>query len=223
VATSVLIVDDDAMVRAGLRLVLSADPTLSVAGEAGNGREAVESVRRAEPADRPDVILMDLQMPVLDGIAATAELRRLPAAPPVLILTTFQLDDRVLLALQAGASGYLLKDTNPIDIARGVHVAASGGSVFSASIAERLVRQAGPDPETQRLAEDAAARLARLTDRERAVAEAVAEGKSNATIAAELFMSEPTVKTHVSRALAKLGADNRVQIALAVYTARGRR
>jgi len=219
-ASSVMIVDDDAMVRTGLKLVLSADPALSVVGEANNGRDAVAEVRRAGPDDGPDVVLMDLQMPVMDGIAATRELRRLPSPPTVLILTTFQLDEHIVDALRAGASGYLMKDADPGEIARAIHVAAGGGSVFSASVTERLVRRAGPDPDTQEAATAAAAKLATLTDRERAVAEAVAEGKSNATIAAEMYMSEATVKTHVSRVLTKLDAANRVQIALTVYNAR---
>lgn len=221
-AASVMIVDDDAMVRTGLKLVLSADPALTVVAEANNGRDAVAAVRRAGPADGPDVVLMDLQMPVMDGIAATAELRRLPSPPTVLILTTFQLDEHIVEALRAGASGYLMKDADPGEIARAVHVAAGGGSVFSASVTERLVRRAGPDPDARRAATEAGARLAGLTDKERAVADAVAEGKSNATIATDLYMSEATVKTHVSRVLTKLGAGNRVQIALVVYNARNR-
>jgi DNA-binding NarL/FixJ family response regulator len=209
--TEVLLVDDDAMVRTGLRMVLSADPTLRVVAEATNGRQAVAMVRDMAP----QVVLMDLQMPVLDGIAATRELRASGYTNPVLVLTTFQIDTYVVEALRAGANGYLLKDTAPEEIIRAVHVAAAGDSVFSAAITKRLVATIG-HPDSAATA-DARARLTRLTDREREVAEAVAAGGSNAVIAAELHMSEATVKSHVSRILAKTAAENRVQIALLVY------
>jgi DNA-binding NarL/FixJ family response regulator len=209
--TQVLLVDDDAMVRTGLRMVLSADPTLRVVAEATNGRQAVAMVRDMAP----DVVLMDLQMPVLDGIAATRELRASGYPNPVLVLTTFQIDTYVVEALRAGANGYLLKDTAPEEIIRAVHVAAAGDSVFSAAITKRLVATIG-HPDSAATA-DARDRLARLTDREREVAESVAAGSSNAVIAADLHMSEATVKSHVSRILAKTVAENRVQIALLVY------
>jgi DNA-binding NarL/FixJ family response regulator len=210
-----MIVDDDAMVRAGLKMVLSADPAIEVIAEAVNGQQALELLRQVEV----DLVMMDLQMPVMDGVAATRELRRRDGAPAVLILTTFQLDDYVVDALEAGATGYLLKDTRPEEIARAVHVAAAGDSVFSAAITEKLVSRIGShdtDPRTK----DARHRLAGLTEREYEVAEAVAAGSSNATIASAKYMSEATVKTHVSRILAKTGAENRVQIALLVYRAR---
>ncbi|HZE38456.1 MAG TPA: response regulator transcription factor [Stackebrandtia sp.] len=214
-STSVLLVDDDPMVRNGLRMVLRADPGIVVTGEAGNGRQAIDQTREL----RPDVVLMDLQMPVMDGVAATRELRRLPDPPAVLVLTTFHLDTYIVDALAAGAAGYLLKDIPPTEIARAVQLAAAGESVFSATVTQRLVqRVANPaaDPAT-RAARDA---LASLTEREREVAEAVAAGKSNATIASEMFMSEATVKTHVSRILTKTKSQNRVQVALAVYRSR---
>ncbi|MET8469139.1 response regulator transcription factor [Streptomyces sp. NPDC006422] len=211
--TSVLVVDDDAMVRTGLSMVLSVDPTITVVAEASGGAEAVGEATR----HHPDVVLMDLQMPEMNGVEAT---RRVLAAAPsvaVLMLTTFHLDTHVLDALQAGASGYLLKDVAPQELCHAIHLAASGESAFSATITRQLVAR------HTRTANDSAAKaqqtLEALTDRERAVAEAVAEGASNATIARALFMSEGTVKTHISRALTKTGLDNRVQLALLVFQA----
>lgn len=214
--TRVVLVDDDAMVRTGLRMVLAADPTIEVAGEATNGREALDVVRD----HLPDVVLMDLQMPVLDGVASIRELRARGDTVPVLVLTTFQVDTYVVAALRAGATGYLLKDTPPAELVRAVHVAAAGDSVFSATVTARVVSRLGA-PDDAATA-DARRRLARLTDRERQVADAVSAGSSNATIADDMHMSEATVKTHVSRVLAKTGAENRVQIALLVYTVRPR-
>jgi DNA-binding NarL/FixJ family response regulator len=212
VAVTVLLVDDDALVRTGLRMVLSGDPDLSVVGEAADGAQALTAAR----AVRPDVVLMDLQMPVMDGVESTRRLRRLDGPPAVLILTTFHLDSYVLDALTAGAAGYLLKDTAPRELARAVHVVAGGESVFSASVTEGLVRRLEPGDRARAARE----RLARLTERERAVAEAVADGRSNAAIAAALYLGEATVKTHVSRILAKTETENRVQIALLTYEAR---
>lgn len=213
--TSVLLVDDDAMVRAGLTMVLSADPTIAIAGEAAGGAEAVVAAIQ----HRPDVVLMDLQMPQMDGVEAT---RRLHAAVPssaVLMLTTFHLDTHVLDALQAGASGYLLKDVAPQELCHAIHLAASGESAFSATITRQLVARHTASSQVGTAGAAAQRALAALTDRERAVADAVAEGASNATIARALFMSEGTVKTHISRALAKTGLDNRVQLALTVFRA----
>jgi DNA-binding NarL/FixJ family response regulator len=215
--TSVLLVDDDPIVRAGLRMILSADPTVSVVGEASDGGDALTRIREAGP----DVVLMDLQMPVMDGVHATRAIRREAKAPAVLILTTFHLDHYVIDALNAGASGYLLKETPPTEIARAVHLAAAGESVFSAAVTERLVRRIDGPADTSDERGRAQAALADLTEREREVAESVAEGKSNSAIARQVFMSEATVKTHVSRILAKTGKDNRVQIALLIYNARG--
>ncbi|HJQ05086.1 MAG TPA: response regulator transcription factor [Nocardioides sp.] len=215
-AVRVLVVDDDALVRTGLRMVLSSDPGLELVGEAADGAEALTAAREL----RPDVVLMDLQMPVLDGVEATRRLQRLDQPPMVLVLTTFHLDSYVLDALEAGARGYLLKDTAPRELTRAVHVVAGGESVFSASVTEKLVRRLADGAPDGRV-EDARHRLAALTERERAVAEAVADGLSNASIGETLFLGEATVKTHVSRILAKTGAQNRVQIALLVYQARG--
>lgn len=214
-AVKVLIVDDDALVRTGLRMVLSSDPELAVVGEAVNGAEALTAARDL----RPDVVLMDLQMPVMDGVEATRQLGRMDEPPIVLILTTFHLDSYVLDALEAGARGYLLKDTAPRELTRAIHVVTGGESIFSAPITEGLVRRLADGSADQR-ADDARRRLADLTERERAVADAVADGLSNAGIAAALFMGEATVKTHVSRVLTKTGAENRVQIALLVYQSR---
>ncbi|MFJ5516770.1 response regulator [Streptomyces griseoluteus] len=212
--TSVLVVDDDAMVRAGLRMILSADRTLTIVAEAAGGAEAVVAATR----HRPDIVLMDLQMPEMDGVEATRRVRAAVPSVAVLMLTTFHLDTHVLDALQAGASGYLLKDVAPRELCHAIHLAASGESAFSATITRQLVAR------RTRTADDSAGAgaqrtLEMLTDRERAVAEAVAEGASNATIAKALFMSEGTVKTHVSRALTKTGLDNRVQLALLVFQA----
>jgi DNA-binding NarL/FixJ family response regulator len=216
--TSVLVVDDDALVRTGLRMVLASDDELHVVAEAANGAEALTAARDV----RPDVVLMDLQMPVMDGVEATRQLGRMAEPPAVLILTTFHLDSYVLDALEAGARGYLLKDTAPRELTRAIHVIAGGESIFSAPITEGLVRRLGGDGDDRR-SQDARRRLADLTDRERAVADAVADGLSNAGIAATLFLGEATVKTHVSRILTKTGAENRVQIALLVYESRSAR
>lgn len=213
-AVRVMLVDDDAMVRTGLRMVLSADPGLEIVGEATNGSEAVPMAHDL----RPDIVLMDLQMPIMDGVEATRRLHRSAEPPAVLVLTTFHLDSYVIDALEAGARGYLLKDTAPRELARAVHLAAGGESVFSASVTAGLVRQLGTDGGDART-DDARERLATLTEREREVAEAVAAGRSNADIATALFLGEATVKTHVSRILTKTGSANRVQIALLVYRA----
>jgi DNA-binding NarL/FixJ family response regulator len=215
VALTVMVVDDDALVRTGLRAVLAGDPDLVVVAEAADGAEAVATASTA----RPDVVLMDLQMPVMDGVEATRRLARSEEAPKVLVLTTFHLDTYVLDALDAGARGYLLKDTAPRELTRAIHVVAGGESIFSAQITEGLVRRLADGADDARALE-ARRRLADLTDRERDVADAVADGLSNAAIGASLYMGEATVKTHVSRILTKTGADNRVQIALLVYQSR---
>jgi len=213
-ALKVLVVDDDALVRTGLRMVLASDPELAVVGEAADGAAAVSACRQT----RPNVVLMDLQMPVLDGVQATRRIGRLEEPPAVLILTTFHLDSYVIDALEAGARGYLLKDTAPRELTRAIHMVAGGESVFSGPVTERLIHQLGKGDD--RRAARARDRLATLTERERAVAEAVADGLSNAAIAQTLFLGEATVKTHVSRILTKTGSENRVQIALLVYNAR---
>jgi len=210
----VLLVDDDALVRAGLRMILGSAEDLSVVGEAADGAQAVDAVRR----DRPDVVLMDVRMPLLDGLAATAAVTALPDPPRVLVLTTFDLDEHVFGALRAGASGFLLKDTPPRELIEAVRVVAAGEAMLSPTATRRLIGHfaaAGPDERRER----AVARLAALTAREREVLVAVGRGLSNADAGRELFMSEATVKAHVSRLLAKLGATNRVQVAMVAHDA----
>ena len=210
----VLLVDDDPLVRAGLAMILASASDLSVVGEAGDGHQAVQQVR----AHRPDVVLMDIRMPRLDGIAATAALRALPAPPDVLVLTTFQADAYVLDALRAGASGFLLKDTPPAEIIAAVRQVAGGGTSLSPSVARTLIDHVTQSAGLQRRAAAQAA-LATLSERERQVAVEVGRGRSNAEIAATLFLSEATIKAHVSRLLTKLDLNNRVQIALLVHDA----
>ena len=205
----VLLADDDALVRAGLRTILSAAGDLRVVGEADDGTAAVTAVRE----HRPDVVLMDIRMPRQNGIAATQAITALDNAPRVIVLTTFHLDEYVFGALQAGASGFLLKDTPPADIIRAVRLVAGGEAMLSPSATRALIDRFGADPEASRrtAAEQA---LKALTGREREVAAEVARGHSNADIAAHLYMSEATVKAHLSRVLTKLGAANRVQVAI---------
>jgi DNA-binding NarL/FixJ family response regulator len=211
---NVLLVDDDALVRAGLRVILSSAEDLFVVGEVDDGAGAVEAVR----THRPDVVLMDIRMPRIDGITATSALRKLNPAPQVIVMTTFQADQHVVAALRAGASGFLVKDTPPADIINAVRLVAAGDAVISPSVTRSLLSHFGSTEETQRH-RLAAQQLATLSDRERDVAAAIGEGASNAEIAAALFMSEATVKAHVSRLLGKLDASNRVQIAILVHDA----
>ena len=211
----ILLVDDDALVRSGLKLLLAGAPDLEVVGEADDGRGVLAAV----DAHRPDVVLMDLRMPQLDGIAATRLLRAQPRPPAVLVLTTFDADELVLGALRAGAAGFLLKDTPPAEIVRAIHSVHAGDGSLSPTVARRLIALVAGDAGQADRQEDARARLAGLSGREREVALAVGEGRSNAEIAAALHMSVATVKAHVSRLLAKLGLENRVQIALLVQEA----
>jgi DNA-binding NarL/FixJ family response regulator len=200
----VLVVDDDALMRAGLRGILSNDQAIEVVGEAADGRDAIYRTRLL----RPDVVLMDVRMPDLDGISATRKL--LDAFPDtrVVILTTFEQDDYIFGALRAGASGFLLKRTRPEELVAAVHTIAAGDSLLSPSVTsrviERMARQPGPDASHD-------ARLDELTPRERDVLELLARGLSNAEIAATLRIEESTVKTHVKRLLAKLRVRDRVQ------------
>jgi DNA-binding NarL/FixJ family response regulator len=210
----VLLVDDDALVRAGLRIILSSAEDLAVVGEADDGARAVAAVRE----HRPDVVLMDIRMAEMDGITATAALRRLPAPPQVIVLTTFQADEQVMSALRAGASGFLVKDTPPAEIINAVRLVASGDAIVSPSVTRTLLSHFGNAAASERH-HAAAQRLARLTDREREVAAAIGSGASNAEVAASLFMSEATVKAHVSRLFTKLDVANRVQIAIVVHDA----
>ncbi|MBO3741580.1 response regulator transcription factor [Actinoplanes sp. NEAU-H7] len=214
----VLIADDDPLVRVGLSLVLGAAPEIQIVGEAGDGAEAVELARRL----RPDVVLMDVRMPRTDGLAATAELRRDGPAPAIVVLTTFDTDENLLGALRLGANGFLLKDIAPTEILDAVRRAAAGESILAPSVVPRLIGYAvARDPESGGgRGGRASAVLDRLTEREREVAEAVATGRSNAEIGAELHMSVPTVKAYVSRLLDKLGCANRVQVAILVHESR---
>ena len=210
----VLLVDDDPLVRAGLAMIIASAGDLLVVGEAGDGLEAVDAVR----AHRPEVVLMDIRMPRLDGIAATARLRAMPTPPEVLVLTTFQTDAYVLDALRAGASGFLLKDTPPTEILTAIRQVAGGGTTLSPSVARTVIDHIAQSAGDERRA-SAEAALALVSDREREVAVEIGRGRSNAEIAAALFLSEATVKAHVSRILTRLDLNNRVQIAMLVYDA----
>lgn len=210
----VLLVDDDALVRGGLKIILSSAEDMEVVGEADDGARAVAAVR----SHQPDVVLMDIRMAEMDGIAATTALRRLDPAPQVIVLTTFHADDEVVGALRAGASGFLVKDTPPLDIINAVRLVAAGEAIISPSATRTLLAHFGDTHATARR-QDAAGRLAALTEREREVATAIGSGASNADVAAQLFMSEATVKAHVSRLLTKLDVSNRVQIAILVHDA----
>lgn len=216
----VLLADDDPLVRSALRLMLSGTDDIEVVAEAADGGEVTALVER----HTPDLVLMDIRMPTVEGIEATRILRGLPRPPEVVVLTTFQTDTYVVRALRAGAAGFLLKHTPPGDIVAAIRRAVAGEPVLSPSVTQRLIAQVVGDE--QPLGYDdpsprarARAQLGRLGDREREVAVAVGEGKTNAEIAAELYMSVPTVKAHVSHILAKLDLTNRVQIALTVYDA----
>jgi DNA-binding NarL/FixJ family response regulator len=214
--SDILLVDDDALVRSGLRLMLASAPDLTVVAEAADGTE----VEALVDTHRPDLVLMDIRMPGLDGLEATRLLRARPDAPEVVMLTTFTTDGYVLRALQAGAAGFLLKHTRPERIIEAVRQAAAGEPVMSP---EALTQLIGAVTETatpeQIAAPDARRRLSLLGEREREVALAVSHGNSNAEIARHLHMSVATVKSHISHILAKLDLNNRVQIALLVYRA----
>ncbi|MQY14116.1 Response regulator protein VraR [Streptomyces sp. RB5] len=205
-----LLVDDDPLVRAGLTLMLGGADDIEVVGEAADGAEVPSLVVRT----RPDVVLMDIRMPGVDGLTATERLRALPDAPEVIVLTTFHADAQVLRALRAGAAGFVLKDTPPAEIVDAVRRIAAGDPVLSPAVTRRLMAHAATAPRPA-----ARDRLGALSDRERDVALAVGRGHSNAEIAASLHLSVPTVKTHVSRVMAKLSLNNRVQLALLVHDA----
>ena len=211
----VLLVDDDALVRAGLKMMLAGAPQIQVAGEAEDGR----GVLRAVDLHHPDVVLMDIRMPHLDGIAATRLLRTQPRPPPVLVLTTFDADELVMRALQAGAAGFLLKDSAPADIVRAIEAVHAGDGTLSPAIARRLIALVAGDHGAAARQDQARQQLASLTAREHEVAVAVGQGHSNSEIASQLHMSLATVKAHVSRLLTKLNVPNRVQIALLVHDA----
>ncbi|MDV8020405.1 response regulator transcription factor [Rhodococcus sp. IEGM 1330] len=215
---TVLLVDDDALVRAGLSLILSSDPGIRVVGEAADGRSGIEAVHTLSP----DVVLMDVRMPVLDGLAATEMLRAEGFTAAIVVLTTFDTDEYLLRALRVGANGFLLKDTPPRNIVDAVHRVGTGESMLSPAAVGRLVAHWREQDARSHDSATARARtlLDSLTDREREVAGAVGSGKSNAEISAELYMSVATVKTYVSRILAKLECNNRVQIAIIVHESR---
>ena len=214
VSVRVLLVDDDPLVRAGLRMILATAADLEVVGEVDDGARAVAAVLK----HRPDVVLMDIRMPEMDGITATAAVRRLDSPPQVVVLTTFQADEQVMSALRAGAAGFLLKDTPPAEIMSAVRLVASGEAMLSPSVTRTLLSHLG-DAQASERRRNATQRLAMLTDREREVAVAVGSGASNAEVATSLFMSEATVKSHVSRLLVKLDVANRVHIAIVVHDA----
>jgi len=209
------IVDDDPLVRAGLALLLAGSSDIEVVAEGADGAEADALV----DAHWPDVVLMDIRMPKVDGLVATERLRARPNAPQVIVLTTFNADDHVLRALRAGASGFLLKDTPPRDIVRAIRTVAAGEAMLSPAVTRQLIEHVA-DPGAAARRAHARRQLDRLTEREREVALAVGQGSSNAEIGVALGMSVPTVKAHVSRLLTKLDLNNRVQIALLVHDSR---
>jgi DNA-binding NarL/FixJ family response regulator len=215
---SLAVVDDDPMVRAALGMMLGGSSGISVVAEAADGEEAL----RVVPGSGADVVLMDIRMPVRDGLSATEELLRTHPDLKIIVLTTFDTDDMVLRALRTGAAGFLLKDTKPARLVEAIRNVAAGQPMLSPSVTAQLIAAVTRDDTgtgTHDRARAARAVLAGLTEREREVAEGVARGLSNAEVAAELFMGVPTVKTHVGRIFAKLGVENRVQVAILVHDA----
>ncbi|MFP5415474.1 MAG: response regulator [Actinomycetes bacterium] len=206
----VVVADDQALVRGGFRVLVDSDPELQVVGEAADGLQAVERVL----AERPDVVLMDIRMPVMDGLEATRRIVESGVGTRVLVLTTFELDEYVFGALRLGASGFLLKDTPPADLLAGIRTVAAGDALLSPSVMRRLIEEfvARPEPFTaaQRELDD-------LTGREREVLALVARGWSNTEIAERIYVTTATVKTHVSRLLMKLGARDRAQLIVVAY------
>jgi DNA-binding NarL/FixJ family response regulator len=210
--TSVLVVDDQDLVRLGLRTLLDNEDDLTVAGEAADGLAAVAAARQS----RPDVVLMDIRMPGVDGLEAT---RRITADPEltdtrVIVLTTFEVDEYVFDALRHGASGFLLKDTSPADLLQAIRLVADGGALLSPSVTRRLISEFVQRPSRQRLPHPA---LGSLTEREREIVGLVGEGLSNDEIAERLTVSPATARTHVSRAMVKLGARDRAQLVVFAY------
>jgi DNA-binding NarL/FixJ family response regulator len=205
---SVVLADDDELIRAGIRLIIEQTNDIGVVGEAGNGREAVLQARR----ERPDVVLMDVRMPEMDGIEATRRITGLGEGPRVLILTTFELDEYVFDALQAGASGFLLKRSPPETLIEGIRTVARGEGLLSPSITRRLIEEF-----STRSTHKTDPRLELLSDREREVLVEMANGLSNEELSDKLFISENTVKTHVKRILTKLEARDRVQAVVMAY------
>ena len=206
----VLIADDQALVRSGFRMILEARDDLDVVGEASDGEHAIRLVEQV----RPDVVLMDVRMPGLDGVAATARLTGRPGAPRVIILTTYDLDEALYAALRAGASGFLLKDVRPADLVEAIRVVARGDALLAPSATRRLLDRFAATDVTPPAAPGA---LEQLTEREREVLMLLARGSANAEIAERLVVSEATVKTHVSSILRKLGVRDRVQAVVLAY------
>jgi DNA-binding NarL/FixJ family response regulator len=211
VSIRVLVVDDQALVRAGFSMIINAEPDLEVAGEAANGREAIDAVRRLVP----DIVLMDVRMPLMDGIEATRQLMNGESAVKVVMMTTFDMDEYVYGALHAGASGFLLKDVPPEQLVAGIRAVASGDALLAPSITRRLIEEFVRRPTQQVLQQPAT--VSRLTEREREVLQLMAQGLSNAEIAQAFVLSETTVKTHVARVLNKLGLRDRVQAVVFAY------
>lgn len=210
----VALVDDDALVRAGLKLILGGDPTIEIVGEASDGDE----VDRLVSASRPDIVMMDIRMPRVDGLTATTALLKRPDAPKVIVLTTFDADDLVLKALQLGAHGFLLKDTPPQRMVDAIHQVRRGEQSLSPSVVAQVVAAATQGVGGSRR-DEAMAELKELTEREYEVALAIGQGLSNAEIAKAHFMSIATVKAHVTRIFYKLAVTNRVQVAMKVHDA----
>ncbi|MCS3442246.1 MULTISPECIES: response regulator [Microbacterium] len=203
----VVLVDDQALFRAGIRMLLASQPDIDVVGEAGDGREAIELVR----ATRPDVVLMDIRMPVMDGLTATAEILTQPDPPRIVMLTTFDLDEAAARAIRQGASGFLLKDADPEFLLAAIRTVHSGSSVIAASATRELFAHFAEAPKP------VPAQFAALTDREREIFALAARGLSNSEIAAREYLSEATVKTHISRILTKLTLRDRVQLVVFAF------
>lgn len=208
--TRVLIADDDHLMRAGLVELLTVDPAIEIAGEAATGRQAVEQARRLGP----DVVLMDVRMPDLDGIAATRELTRAAPERRVLILTTFEQDDYIFGALRAGASGFMLKRARPEELIAAVHTIAAGDSLLSPSITRRVIDRMAQQPTPELANQD---KLGELTPREREVLQLTARGLSNREIASALTVEESTIRTHIKRILMKLDLRDRIQVVIFAY------
>jgi len=211
--TTVLIADDQGLVRAGLRKILEVEPDLVVVGEAFDGQQAVEAVARLDP----DVVLMDIRMPVLDGIEATRQIVAGQGRTRVLVLTTFGLDTYVFDALRAGASGFMLKDAPPEEIVVGVRIVARGDALLAPSVTQGVIAEFVRTPARRPRTEEDDDRLTALTSREREVFDLLVRGLSNAEICDALVISDPTAKTHVARILAKLGLRDRVQVVIHAY------